>query len=74
MDVWEYRKLDCDFEKGAWRVRQANDAELANWKKGLPVVEVANQLGGTGWELVTSHPGPGSYQNSFTLWFRRRRT
>jgi hypothetical protein len=52
---WEYLYVQLDEgEKGVWRPRKINGQDVPNWKKGPAVDAFSNQMGGLGWELVST--------------------
>lgn len=53
MVKWEYKFLMVDWANGSWRVYKDNGAETEDWKNSPSYIQVCNQLGEEGWEMVT---------------------
>jgi hypothetical protein len=57
MQKWEYYFVFATVTNdGEFRPRFANGKELDGWQAGPSLYEYANQLGGSGWELLASNP------------------
>ena len=52
MQKWEYLFINCGLSNHNFVPHFINTQEIPNWQAGPNMVDVSNQLGEQGWELV----------------------
>ena len=59
--AWEYRFVWLSVLNDRYVASSVNGEDLADWRKGPPLHEFANQLGAEGWDLVSPVVATGGY-------------
>lgn len=72
MTKWEFLFMNSMFMNGEWRPYSINGKRIPDAENGPNIYDVANQLGGQGWELLSTEyvmqPNQG---NEYLLVYKR---